>query len=179
MFVPKAHTPFQWDGQIPKDEALRRVNLVRDNTHARAVRITWHDPTTSTIEAALSRGGRDMACVIEHAWRHGARFDAWSDKFSARAWDSACKECGVDLDSLAQKTYQPGDVLPWSHISTGVSTSFLQAEYDRSRTGTTTPDCTMGPCSNCGVCPPLGTKNVLATTRVAGCNAPDTRGDVQ
>ena len=25
LFVPKAQTPFQWDGQIPPEEALRRV----------------------------------------------------------------------------------------------------------------------------------------------------------
>ena len=29
LFVPKAQTPFQWDGQISPEEALRRVGLLR------------------------------------------------------------------------------------------------------------------------------------------------------
>ena len=37
LFVPKSHTPFQWCGQIPPEEALRRVNLLRHSVKYRAI----------------------------------------------------------------------------------------------------------------------------------------------
>ncbi|MBR3545002.1 MAG: TIGR03960 family B12-binding radical SAM protein, partial [Oscillospiraceae bacterium] len=42
-FVPKPHTPFQWEPQVTREEYLRRVNLLRDNMKARAVTYNWHD----------------------------------------------------------------------------------------------------------------------------------------
>lgn len=58
LFVPKSQTPFQWDGQIPPEEAQRRVNLLRDSIRYRAIDVNWHDPATSFVEAVMSRGGR-------------------------------------------------------------------------------------------------------------------------
>ena len=37
IFVPKAQTPFMFDGQISMDEALRRINLIRKNLHSKAI----------------------------------------------------------------------------------------------------------------------------------------------
>lgn len=37
IFVPKAQTPFMYDGQITMEEALRKVNLIRKNLHSKAI----------------------------------------------------------------------------------------------------------------------------------------------
>lgn len=170
LFVPKAQTPFQWDGQISPEEAQRRVNLLRHSTKYRQIRVTWHDPKTSFVEAVMSRGGRECAAWVEEAWKRGARFDAWTELFNEQAWRSASDEVGIDTSFIAQRTFEPGYVLPWSHISTGVSQKYLELERKRAQAGITTPDCTFDKCSGCGACMELGVENNIAQARVIGGN---------
>ncbi|MEE0592947.1 MAG: B12-binding domain-containing radical SAM protein, partial [Eggerthella lenta] len=172
LFVPKAQTPFQWDGQIPPEEALRRVQLLRNSVKYRAVDVHWHDPATSFVEAVMSRAGREAAAWVETAWRRGARFDAWTECFAEAAWREAADEVGIDPAAIAQTAYPTTRVMPWEHISTGVSTRWLARERRLADEGRTTPDCTFENCSACGACPTLGVDNELAQPRVAsGSNA--------
>lgn len=167
LFVPKAQTPFQWDGQIPPEEALRRVNLLRHSVKYRAVDVHWHDPSTSFVEAVMSRAGREAAAWVEAAWRHGARFDAWSECFKEEAWRHAAKEVAIDIEGIAQTTYPVERIMPWAHITTGVSTRFLARERRLAEQERTTPDCTFGPCSGCGACQVFDSDNHLAAPRVS------------
>ena len=167
LFVPKAQTPFQWDGQISAEEALRRVGILRRSVRYRAVDVNWHDPQTSSIEAVMSRAGREAAVWVEAAWRRGARFDAWTECFNETAWREAAVEAGIDPQAIAQASYSSDRVMPWDHISTGVSTRFLARERKLAEAGETTPDCTFGDCTACGACPSLEAENELATARVS------------
>ena len=172
LFVPKAQTPFQWDGQIDPEEAWRRVTLLRNSVKYRAIRVGWHDPATSFVEAVMSRGGRECADWVEEAWRRGARFDAWTELFKKEAWQEAAKVCGIDTDEVAQRAFDVDYVLPWNHISTGVSTKFLAHERKKADAGRTTPDCTFEKCVGCGACQVLGYDNELAAPRISkGSNA--------
>ncbi|NGM17388.1 TIGR03960 family B12-binding radical SAM protein [Eggerthellaceae bacterium zg-893] len=168
VFVPKAQTPFQWDGQITPEETLRRIQLLRNSVKYKAVDVNWHDPKTSFVEAVMSRGGREVAAVVEEAWRRGARFDAWTECFDEDAWRGAAEACGVDPEAVAQTTYPTDYVMPWSHVSTGVSVRFLALERKRAAEGRTTEDCTFGRCSACGACPALDADNELAQPRTSG-----------
>lgn len=159
LFVPKAQTPFQWDGQITSEEALRRVDLLRRSVKYRAVDVHWHDPATSFVEAVMSRGGRECAKWVEEAWRRGARFDAWTEHFNQEAWNEAAKIAGIDPQMVAQKSFDTSYVMPWNHVSSGVSVRFLQRERRLAQEEKTTPDCTFERCSACGVCPGLGVDN--------------------
>lgn len=167
VFVPKAQTPFQWDGQISPEETLRRVGLLRRSVKYRAINVGWHDPKTSFVEAVMSRGGREIADWVEAAWRRGARFDAWTELFNEAAWRDAADELGLDPESIAQAVYDTDYVLPWAHISAAVSTRFLALERKRAAQGVTTPDCTFERCVGCGACPTLGVDNQLADKRVS------------
>lgn len=167
LFVPKAQTPFQWDGQISREEALRRVGLLKSSVKYRAVRVSYHDPATSLIEAVMSRGGRECADLVEAAWRRGARFDAWTELFNADAWDAAATETGLDMQAAAQAAYPTDQIMPWAHISAGVSQRFLAQERARAEAGSTTPDCTFAKCTGCGVCPATDTENQLAGVRAS------------
>ena len=174
LFVPKSQTPFQWDGQIAPEEAIRRVNLLRNSIKYRAVQVHWHDPETSFVEAVMSRAGREAAAWVEAAWRRGARFDAWTECFNEQAWREAADEVGIDPEAVAQTSYPTDRVMPWAHISCGVSTRWLARERRLAEEGRTTPDCTFERCSACGACPALGADNELAAPRVAsGSNAHD------
>ena len=168
LFVPKAQTPFQWDGQIPPDEALRRVNLLRRSVKYRAITINWHDPKTSFVEAVMSRGGREAAALVEEAWRHGARFDAWTECFNEQAWRDAIDVLSFDVEAAAQTAYPTDYVMPWDHIGCGATTRWLARERALADEGITTPDCTFERCSGCGACMRLGVDNQLAQPRVLG-----------
>ena len=105
LFVPKSQTPFQWDGQIPPEEAQRRVNLLRNSVRYRSIDVRWHDPKTSFVEAVTSRSGREAAALVEEAWRRGARFDAWTECFNEQAWRDAAEALSFDVDAVAQTSY--------------------------------------------------------------------------
>ncbi len=166
VFVPKSHTPFQWDAQISPDEARRRVGLIRDAVRFKAVRVDYHEPKTSFVEAVMSRGGREVSLLVEEAWKRGARFDAWSEHFSEGAWRAAAEHVGVDMDAIAHEAHDVGDALPWDHIDTGVAKGFLIRERERALAGQTTEDCTFGACSACGICHAGGPGTVLQGERV-------------
>lgn len=167
LFVPKSQTPFQWDGQIPPEEAIRRVNLLRNSVKYRAVDIHWHDPATSFVEAVMSRGGREAADWVEAAWKRGARFDAWTELFCEQAWRDAADELGLDPAKIAQAQWDTSRVMPWAHISSGVSVRYLALERKRADAGITTPDCTFEKCTGCGACQALGCDNVIVSERVS------------
>ena len=156
VFVPKAQTPFQWDGQISPEETLRRVGLLKRSVKYKAVDVHYHDPATSFVEAVMSRGGREVAAWVEEAWRRGARFDAWTEHFNGEAWTGAAEALGIDPAAVAQADFATDYVLPWNHITAAVSPRFLARERARAAEGVTTPDCTFEQCSACGACPTLG-----------------------
>lgn len=165
VFVPKAHTPFQWCGQLPIDEVRRRQALLLESCHDRAIKVSYHDAETSILEGALSKMGREGFDLIEAAWRRGCRFDAWTDRFDFDAWSDAAAEVGVDLGAVASEPLDLDARLPWDHTSPGVDKGYLQREWRRALAGQTTPDCTRESCTGCGICPNLGVHNVLAGDR--------------
>lgn len=165
LFIPKPATPFQWDGQISLEQIEHRIQVLRDNWPKKGVDLHYHDSQTSYVEAVLARGGRECAQLIEAAWRHGARFDAWSEQFDFDAWQAGAQECGMDLFQMATRTFEEGDPLPWNHISCGVTERYLLSERTKAKQGITTSDCTFGPCSACGVCMDLGVKNLTEEKR--------------
>lgn len=171
VFVPKAQTPFQWDGQISPEETLRRVGLLKRSVKYKAVDVHYHDPATSFVEAVMSRGGREAAAWVEEAWRRGARFDAWTEHFNEEAWIGAAEALGIDPARIAQADFPTDYVLPWAHITAAVSPKFLARERARAQEGVTTPDCTFENCSACGACPTLGAEIELMEERVGKTGA--------
>ena len=150
-FVPKPHTPFQWEPQITMGEYLRRVELLRSVMYSKAITYKWHSPEQGYIEAALARGDRRLGGAIEAAWRNGARCDAWSENFSLDRWQSAFGECGLDPGFYALRERGQGELLPWGAICAGVSEAHLWRERNAAHEGRITPDC-REKCSKCGAC---------------------------
>lgn len=165
VFVPKAHTPFQWAAQLPLDEVQRRQQLMLHTASDRALRISYHGSWPSIIEGVLSKMGRRGFDLIMAAWRRGCRFDAWSDQFDFPAWQAAAADIGLDLEDIACETYDLSARLPWDHTSPGVSKGYLQREWRRAMQVETTPDCTFMSCTGCGVCPSLAVENVIVGER--------------
>lgn len=148
-FIPKPHSPFQWEEQISKEEYLRRVNLLRSSLTARNVTYNWHDAETSVIEAALSRGDRRLGAVIEEVWRQGGRLEAWSDYFSYSRWEEAFGKCGLDMEFYASRERSIDELLPWDMIDVGVRKAHLVHEREQCYASRLSPDCRKQ-CSACG-----------------------------
>ena len=148
-FVPKPHTPFQWESQIDMAEYSRRVKLLRDNMRSRSVSYSWHEPDVSFVEAVLSRGDRRVGRAIEEAWRLGGKLDSWSEYFSFDRWVSAFEKCGLDMSFYACRVRNIDEVLPWNIISVGVDKSYLESERKNAYAGKITPDC-RALCTGCG-----------------------------
>ena len=149
-FVPKPHTAFQWDAQIPVEEYQRRVDLLRDALKRdKSITYNWHDPQTSYLEAIFSRGDRRLADVLEWAWQHGAKFDSWSEYFDFQRWMDALAACGLDGDFYAHRERPRNEVFPWSRIDPMVTPEFLWRERELCYQSVTTPDCRTR-CSGCG-----------------------------
>jgi len=149
-FVPKPHTPFQWQAMPPReyfDDVRERLHgLVR----RRSIRLKFHDTRRSYLEAVFSRGDRRLGRVIEAAYRAGAIFDAWDEHFNFQRWLDAFASVGLDPDLYARRERPLDEVLPWDHIFAGVEKAFLIRELERSREGQPTSDCRIGPCQACG-----------------------------
>lgn len=164
-FVPKAGTPFQWEAQIGLDEVLRRQRLVRESMPRKGVELHWHDAEVSFLEGVMARGGREVAEAIEAAWRAGAVFDAWTERFSLARWMNAFAQAGIDPEDIANRERPLDEPLPWGHISSGVSTDYLIRERERAYQARTTPDCSFGGCTGCDVCTQLGVDIVTGGVR--------------
>ena len=164
-FVPKAHTPFQWEPQLTLDEVAHRQSVLRDAMPVKGVQLSWHDARTSFLEGVFARGGRELADVVETAWRGGAAFSAWTEEFDMATWTAAFAQTAVDPTVIASGERTPGVALPWGHLSSGVTEAFLARERERAFEGETTPDCSFGPCASCGVCSDLGVDVVVRGER--------------
>ncbi len=149
FFVPKPHTPFQWEAQISKEEYYRRVTLLRDNIRDRSIHYNWHDPETSMLEAVFSRGDRRLADAIELAWRNGAKFDSWSEYFNMERWLNAFEQCGIDPNFYSSRERDKDEILPWSVTSVGVRKDFFWREREQCYKAAITPDCRKQ-CMGCG-----------------------------
>ncbi len=148
-FVPKPHSPFQWEQQVTMEEYIRKVHLLRDNIKAKNVVYNWHDPQTSYIEATLSRGDRRMGSVIENVWRAGGRLEAWSDYFSFDRWMKAFDDAGVDPTFYAHRLRDKDEVMPWDNVDVGVRRAHLWHEREQAYKSELSPDCRKQ-CSACG-----------------------------
>ncbi len=163
-FVPKPFTPFQWFGQNTVEELDRKVNLVRDAVRReRGIQIKWHDSRASQLEGILSRGDRRLGAVIEQAWRSGATFQEWSERFDLEAWMNALEGQGLTPEQFSNRHREESEVLPWDHIDAGLHKDFLWQDWLDALDEVGLPDCRWTPCYDCGACTGYGIEHVVAS----------------
>ena len=148
-FVPKPHTPFQWEQQITPQEYLRRCKLLKSHFYSKSIEYDYHSPDLSRLEAVFARGDRRLGPVIENAVNRGARLDGWDEYFNYAKWFDAFQDCGIDADFYTVRGYGEEEILPWDIIDVGVNKKFMKLERKRAYAETVTPDCRHG-CAGCG-----------------------------
>ncbi len=155
-FVPKPHTPFQWRPQISLTETERRQKFLKDRLVGRGLQFSWHDPSLSQLEGVFARGDRRLGKTLVKAWELGCTFDSWPDQFHWDRWVEALEATDVQVDAyLRPRAYD--EILPWDHLSAGLTKTYLRDEDQRAEQGQITLDCrARRGCSTCGVCSTLG-----------------------
>lgn len=148
-FVPKPCTAFQWEAQEDIETLKAKQKYLKEKLKMKNVTFRYHDAELSNIEAVFARGDRRLSEVLLHAYKNGARFDAWQDHFSYERYLQAFDTCGVDKENYTSA--QPKDMpLCNSHIDSGLNDGFFRREADKAYKAETTPDC-RSKCSGCGM----------------------------
>jgi radical SAM family uncharacterized protein/radical SAM-linked protein len=150
-FVPKSHTPFQWEPQISYEEILEKQEVLRMELKKRKLNFKWQDAPLSVMEGVFARGDRRLGNVLLKAHELGCRFDGWGEHFSFSRWQEAFRLAGIDPRFYLRQRSKD-EKLPWSHLDFGLSRKFLSYELSKSASLDTTPDCRKGKCVACGVC---------------------------
>ncbi len=151
-FVPKAHTPFQWEPMV----TLERINdikrILKSRIRRKNIRIKFHKPERSILEGIFARGDRRLGNVILEAWRGGCKFDAWDEHFDNHKWENAFERAGIDKQFYLFRNRNEDENLPWDHISSGIMKQFLINERQKACEQKYTPDCFVKGCPDCGAC---------------------------
>ncbi len=151
-FVPKPHTPFQWEAQLTLTEMEKNLAYFKQRLRKKGLHFKWHQPWQSVLEGVFSRGDRRLAEVLLRAQQLGCRLDGWSEHMRVDLWRQAFAEEGIDPLFYGQRSRDFQEILPWSHLDCGVSKDYLWEEYERALAEVATLDCRTQGCSKCGVC---------------------------
>jgi radical SAM family uncharacterized protein len=131
-FVPKPHTPYQWNGMQTREYLRWAGEYLRRRRRIRSVQIKQHGIECSLLEGILTRGDRRVAPALEKAWRNGCRLDGWSECFKPETWWKAFEEIGIDTSWYSQRTRPMSEILPWDHVNVKKGREYLEKEQDRS-----------------------------------------------
>jgi radical SAM family uncharacterized protein len=130
-FVPKSHTPYQWNGMQRREYFRWAHQYLWSKRTIRSINIKCHDIETSLLEGVLSRGDRRTGDVIQLAWERGARMDGWAEHLDPDRWWQAIADTGIDVEKQVHEPYDLLDKLPWDHVNVKFGRSYLEKEHGR------------------------------------------------
>lgn len=130
-FVPKAHTPYQWNGMQRREYFQWAHKYLWSRRKIRSVNIKCHNIETSLLEGVLSRGDRRTAKAIRLAWERGARMDGWTEHMDPDRWWQALHDAGIDIEAQVHQKYELMDKLPWDHVNVKFGRNYLEKEQGR------------------------------------------------
>ncbi|MFQ5431278.1 MAG: TIGR03960 family B12-binding radical SAM protein [Nitrospinota bacterium] len=154
QFVPKPHTPFQWEPMESVDSLLRKKRYLQSAfDRIKGVNMKGHHVEMSYFEALMARGDRRFGNVILNAFNKGCVLDEWSEHFKQELWFEAFREEGISIDDFAPRRRAADEVLPWDHLEIGVSKKYFLRELSRAGKEVLTQDCRFDKCVGCGINP--------------------------
>lgn len=160
-FVPKAHTPFQWEGQDTIELLREKQRYLKDKIRDRRISYNYHEAPLSFLEAVFAKGDRRLGGALLKAWQLGCKFDSWSEHFRYQIWLDVFTQVGTDAQAIANGTLAYTDILPWEHLDMGVTKQYLWQERTKAYETAITGDCRFETCSVCGICQDLDVAMLL------------------
>ncbi len=121
-FVPKAHTPFQWEGVRP--EAEGRLKRLAKRLKPKGIELRPESYGWSVIQALISRSDRRLAPVIAAARGDHASLGGWKRAYRAvlngEGIDPAAAALGLPppppWGEVVHGNWGENQVLPWQHL---------------------------------------------------------------
>ena len=160
-FVPKPHTPFQFEPQDSRSLLKEKQEFLRENLKGKGLKYKWHNRNISFLEAVFAKGDRRVADTLEKAWAKGCKFDSWDEHFNLALWEEAFDGTGLNPHYYANRNISYEEMLPWDHIDTGVSKKFLINEHRLALKLALTKDCRWHDCTGCTICDRFDVANRL------------------
>ncbi|MDD5437364.1 MAG: TIGR03960 family B12-binding radical SAM protein [Candidatus Omnitrophica bacterium] len=115
-FIPKPHTSLERVPMDDKEVLEKKKSILREAMRSKFVELDFHSFDMSHLEAAFARGDRRLGEVIFEAWKKGARFDGWQDRFNSGLWAESFAAMGIDPRFYANRQRGPEEILPWKFI---------------------------------------------------------------
>ncbi len=143
-FVPKAHTPFQWEAMMPAAELKRRQRRINKALARHGVEVRADSPEWAEVQAVLSRGDRALANVL---------LEIPPGQLNTRLFFRTMERLGLDKEHYLGQ-WNAGDALPWDIVQSGVSENYFNYELrlaTAERTGLSCPPDSAG-CLTCQAC---------------------------
>jgi len=160
-FIPKPHTPFQWEEQEAPQESLEKINFLKKLFKSnKKLTLKWHDPYMSFLEGVFSRGDNKLGESVLKAYQWGDVFTSWQESFNLDIWMDAFKDLDIDPKQYLNKR-DTQQTLPWEYLNLGVTRDFLLREQKRSKEAKQSPDCRYNTCQECGVCNHIKSSSAL------------------
>ncbi len=131
-FVPKPHTPYQWNGMQTREYLRWAGQYMKRRCRTRSVTVKQHDIELSQLEGVLTRGDRRVAAALEEAWRRGCRMDGWRECFRPEVWWQTFADLGIDVAWYSQRNRPMSELLPWDHVNVKKGREYLEKEQTRS-----------------------------------------------
>ncbi len=154
-FVPKPHTPFQWEPQDSVACLREKQQYLKSKIKNKQIVYNYHDAELSFLEAVFAKGDRRLGQTLLEAWQRGCRFDGWSEHFHYELWRAAFEQTGIVPEEIANEPLNCQEPLPWDHLATGVKKEYLWQEREKAYALATTGDCRHTACAVCGICQEL------------------------
>ncbi len=128
-FIPKPHTPFQWE-RFNFNDLKMKFNYLNENLKNVSLKI--ENLEGAFIQHVLSVGNENIGDMIKKTYLKKLKFRQWEN---------------IDIN------WNLEDGLPWKNIDVGIKPEFLKQEYQKAMNGNITPWCETFGCYGCGSCP--------------------------
>ena len=153
-FVPKAHTPFQWERMISRAEITEAHAALKESfRRVPGVKLALPNPEMSWAEGLLARGDRRQFTALAYLAEAGQRLAGWSEHYQARLFEQSFSAIPIpEAPEVFRRGRSIDEVLPWQHLDVGPSREFLLTERERALASELTPDCSRHICNACGAC---------------------------
>jgi radical SAM-linked protein len=149
-FIPRPHTPLQWEGQVSPEELARKIELVRRDVEHGPVQVRTPSPAEALVDLALSRGGTELGAALVLAVKAGAAAPNLSETWNSDLWLEAFQGAGIDLDRMIQPL-DPAATLPWSGIEAVLPWTVLAEERLKALAAGPTPPGSLHPAARAAV----------------------------
>jgi len=125
-FVPKAQTPFQWNGR--DRQCGKKLEYVRKNLSKIGIDVRPESHNWSDIQALLSRGDRRLHPILKAVEANSGNLGAW--KKAMKEASLAGQGMPSVRDYYIFRDIPKSEVLPWSHLQDEEKTLYLGKHND-------------------------------------------------